>query len=403
MNRTAAKTLIGVLLSSLAAGLVVSAEETAISQVSDSQDISLYREIIQRVEGGEGAYSSELPEKLLSLGLALQQQGRHAEAVTIFKRGTHLARINDGLYSAAQIPMIRGEIGSHIALGELVEADERQQYMHKVQQRSLSNPDTRTQALMQQARWQYNAYRLGIGEQPYNRLLNMWDLYRGALTDIAEREGDTSVNLLSPLNGLLQTQYLISGYSGEQSSSSMGADTNFGARQQQNRFNAYRSKSFQQGSAVIRAIYDIEKAQTDEQFLATAEALVMLGDWMLWHGEYDSADQTYRQALGELAELNDAEQQVARLFSKPVPLPAMEGINPLPPTAAPEEADILVEFGVSARGRVIELERVDETDENKGSANRFLRLLRATPFRPRVEMGELVSTEKRIHAYKISN
>ena len=54
---------------------------------------------------------------------------------------------------------------------------------------------------MQQARWQRQAYELGLGEYGFTRLLAMWDLYRMALTDIADREGETSPNLLPPLYG----------------------------------------------------------------------------------------------------------------------------------------------------------------------------------------------------------
>ena len=398
--------LLGVFLSTLAASVELTAgnvEEAAMPEALDTPDIKAYRDVVVGIETDLGTYASKLPEKLLNLGLALQAQGRHGEALGIFKRGTQLARINNGLYSATQIPMIQGEITSYMARGELLEADQRQQYMYKVQQRSLNNPESRTQAMMQQANWQYIAYQLGIGKQRYDRLLNMWDLYRGALTNITEREGDSSVNLLSPLHGLLQTQYLISGYQGESSSGGLNSDSNFSVRNQQNRFNAYRAKSYKQGRAVIKAIYDVEKAQTEDQFLATAEALVMLGDWMMWHGNREPAEQTYREAIGELAELDDAEEQIKRLFGEPVALPAINSVHILPPVVAEEEGDILVEFGVTERGRVRDLTWLDENEENKGRVNRLLRKLRSTRFRPRFEDMIPVSTERITHAYKITN
>ena len=36
-----------------------------------------------------------------------ERQGRHQEAVDLFKRGGHLARINDGLYSYYTLDRIR--------------------------------------------------------------------------------------------------------------------------------------------------------------------------------------------------------------------------------------------------------------------------------------------------------
>lgn len=397
-------TVLAALLSCLTANMAVSAnlasEESTLT-IADSDNIKDYREIVSNIESDMGAYAPDLPEKLLSLGLALQRQGRHGEALGVFKRGTHLARINNGLYTAAQIPLIQGEITSHIAQGELQEADERQHYMHKVQQRSLASPESRTQAMMQQASWQYSAFQLGIGEQRYDRLLNMWDLYRGALTDIADREGDASVNLLSPLNGLLQTQYLIAGYE-EKNSNSSDVDSTFGARQQRNRFNAYRAQSYKQGRAVIRAIYDVEKSQTDDQYLAAAEALIMLGDWMQWHGDKEPAQHAYLEAQKELAEHDDAEQLLEQFFGAPVPLPTIESVPQLPPVVAAQEGDILLEFTVTEQGRVTQLKRLDENEEFEGKANRLMRKLRITPFRPRFEDKMPVSTENIANAYKIS-
>jgi hypothetical protein len=403
-GRPIAATIVGAMLSYLAAGSVLSAVDTHQDMsplaVVDTQDVEAYRDVVARIEGESGAYASELTENLLSLGLALQQQNRHTEAVDIFKRGTHIARISDGLYSATQIPLIQGEITSHIAQGNLLEADQRQQYMYKVQRRSLSSPESLTMALLQQAKWQRSAYELGVGEQPYSRLINMWDLYRGAITQIASVNGDTSAKLLSPLHGLLQTQYLISGHQLSEGASTSGSGTTFSAQQDLNRFNAYRARSYKQGHAVIRAIYDIENAQTDDQYLAAAEALVMLGDWNLWHGAKVPAAEAYNSALTELVELEDSEFQIERIFGVPVALPAVEGVQTLPPLVSPEEADIVLEFSVTERGRVLDLTRVDEPKENEGSVNRLMRKLRATRFRPRFEGLQPVNTEKVIHAYK---
>jgi hypothetical protein len=54
-----------------------------------------YRDAIRAIETSHGAYGADLPEQILSLGHTLQNQGRHREAVELFKRGVHLSRIND--------------------------------------------------------------------------------------------------------------------------------------------------------------------------------------------------------------------------------------------------------------------------------------------------------------------
>ena len=366
--------------------------------VPDNESVADYRRAVARIEEEAGAYADGLSEQLLGLGLALQQQGRHQEAIDVFKRGVHLARINDGLYSAGQIPLLQSEIASHIAVGEFSEADERQVYLYRVQQRALDNGQARAEALIQQAQWQRRAYDLGLGEYGYTRLLTMWDLYRMALNDIAEREGESSPKLLRPLMGMLQSQYLIAGFQGEMANGAYNVDA-FGSRQDDNRFNAYRSSSYKRGEAVITAMYEINQRNSGGDKVTAAEDLVMLGDWRFWHGVREGALETYREAIAELAELDDAQAQVTRLFGAPVPLPALDGVRPLPPTTSPDMGDLLVEFGVSAGGRVVDVSRVDEGLENESRANRLIRQLRQTRFRPRFDGGEAVDTEKLSWAY----
>lgn len=369
--------------------------------VSQSSFEQPFRAAIDRLESDQGAYAVGLSEQLLSLGLTLQRQGRHGEALNVFKRGTHLARINHGLYSAEQLPLLQAEIASHLATGQLSEADERQQYMYRVQMRSLQGGAPMAAALMQQASWQYSAYRWEVGGPGFMRLMNMWDLYRLALNDIVEREGDTSLGLLPPLYGMLRAQYLISAYQGEPTSSGFDAGDSYSGTLEYNRFNAYRNQSYDKGRAVIQAIYDIEQGAEGEDPVAAAEALVMLGDWYLWHEQREKAFQVYADARAELVELEDAQEQVERLLGQPMALPNLKGVRTLPDTVDPERGDILLEFSVTTRGRVVDLERIDDNEVNDGIANRLMRKLRRTPFRPRFEQGEPVKTEKIVWAYDI--
>ena len=89
----------------------------------ESRLVEEYREAIRQAELAGGAYAPALTEHLVGLGTTLQQLKRHAEAVEVFKRGVQLARINSGLYSAEQLTLLRGEILSHMALGDFAVVD----------------------------------------------------------------------------------------------------------------------------------------------------------------------------------------------------------------------------------------------------------------------------------------
>ena len=373
-------------------------EQTPVDRTNIGRE---YQREITKLESSGGAYDAQLPEYLLSLGLSLQQSGNHQAAIDAFKRGVHLARINDGLYSAQQVPMLQREIASHMALGQYAEADERQLYLYRVQMRSMEGGITRAQAFMQQAHWQYNAYRLALDGQGYARLMSMWDLYRLALNDIVDRQGETSSMLMQPLEGMLLAQYLIGAYDVDDINGSLGSPDNFSVQQQLNRFNAYRAQNYQKGRAVIQAMYDIEAANHGSSSRQTANSRVLLGDWLLWYGQREAAMNAYRTAIAELVALGDAEQDIDALFGEPVALPNYQGARHLPATVPQEQANLWVQFDVNKQGKVANLTRVDESDLEKGAANRVLRSLRKTRFRPRLAMGEPQDTEMVTRAYEI--
>lgn len=369
-------------------------------QQGEAANVRRYRDQIAQLELEGGAYNPALTEPILELGMALQRAGLHGEAIDLLKRGVHLARVNNGLYSEIQLALLESEIKSHIALGQFTEADERHRYLYRVQQRTLKDAG-RGLALMRQARWQRRAYELELDEDGFNRLINMWNLHRMALAEFAETNGDASPTLLPPLYGMLRAQYLMSGSSGESSNGRFQRD-GFSVRGDEGRFHAFRGESYRQGDSVIRAIFDVRAAQPGNDRLSRAEVLVMMGDWRLWHGRYSKAMEAYAEAIIELAPAENAQDGMQKLFGTPIPLPALAGIRPLPDRVPPEQGDLLLTFNVDERGRVRDLARLDDSESNSGIANRIMRTLRGTPFRPRFDTGEPVTTTGIEWAYDTS-
>ena len=81
-------------------------------------------------------------------------------------------------------------------------------------------------------------------------------------------------------------------------------------------------------------------------------------------------------------------------------LPNYDGVRPLPEHFAPREDVLVLEFTVSARGKVEDLERLDENEFEGAYAKRLMRKLRKTRYRPQLAMGELVTKEKVVRAYE---
>lgn len=357
---------------------------------------------IQEIESSEGAYAGRLSESLLSLGLKLQAEGRHAEAIKVLRRGVHLARINEGLYCTQQIPLLQGEITSYKAVGNYAAADERQNYLYRVQTRSLASGEALANAYMQQAQWQYDAFQHGVQEQAHLRLMEMLDQYQLAAKDVIAREGEQSPNLLPPLHGMLQAQYLISRYDVQEQVPVFMQDEEMPRLDESVlRYRSYRAQSYPQGNAIIDAIASIENNRSAADSAALARTLVMLGDWRLWNGKTGPALEAYREAETTLARSADAQAQLQRLFAQPVALPDFTQVSLLPPVVEPDQADVLLTFGVSEQGRVKDIERLDENEELDGPAYRLMRQLRNTTFRPRFEAGHPIETDKVVKAFQL--
>jgi len=360
-------------------------------------DTTSYQFYIADLESRLGPYAAGLSEQLLGLGTAYQGQGLHEQAIKVFKRGMHLARVNNGLQSAEQIPLLQGMIQSMVASGDFEKADEKQRYLYRVQSELYEDgaPQMAT-AMLQRADWERQAYYLSVGDVAFTRLLTMWQLYGAALTNIASTNGNYSTKLLLPLQGLLQTQYMISSFGGKTQFgfvAGSAADTHY---VEENRFSAIRASNYRQGQAVIAALREVYDYNEGEQSPQAAATWVQLGDWHLWNDKRESAQIAYQEAWIKLAELDDAEIQQKKYFGSPVWLPDIEGSarDLLPPENVSGYAE--VSYYINRQGRVKDLEvtrlePVDETDDRPPV--RLLRRIKHTRYRPMFIDGAAVATE----------
>jgi hypothetical protein len=251
-------------------------------------------------------------------------------------------------------------------------------------------------AMMERAEWERQAYYLSLGNASFVRLLTMWELYSKVLGNIARTEGNYSVNLLRPLDGLLQTQYMVTAVGGDPGTAfeaGNSADLRF---VEQNRFSSIRASNYKQGQAVIAAIHDVYDYNEDEQSPLRAESMIMMGDWHQWHQKRESALVAYQEAWDALAALDDGEKYLQQYFATPSLLPALSGWDGElpPPDVIKGYAD--VSYYIDERGRIKDLEVVhmEPMDpEDKLEPVRLLRQLKQMQYRPRFENREPVATE----------
>lgn len=134
---------------------------------TDLTSISEYDAAINHALEHEGLYSESLREQYLALGLLQQRTGQHDAAIATFENSMHIARVNEGLFTARQIEDVQHILQSLHASGELEREAEFRGYLYYVQQKAYPPGDPRLLAAMKDwADWNLSNYQQGSSARP---------------------------------------------------------------------------------------------------------------------------------------------------------------------------------------------------------------------------------------------
>lgn len=122
-------------------------------------DITAYRARINDTLANSNPYSAALREQYDSLGTLLQQAGEHEDAIKAFESAMHIDRVNGGLYTLDQVPIVEKMIASHDALGNVDDVNDLHGYLFYIQQKTYKEGDPRLLAAMEDwADWNITSY-----------------------------------------------------------------------------------------------------------------------------------------------------------------------------------------------------------------------------------------------------
>ncbi|MDG0978539.1 MAG: hypothetical protein P8O79_02325 [Halieaceae bacterium] len=361
----------------------------------DTSELDGYQNAITILEETGGAYALGLSEELLGLGLALQRSGRHTQAVEVFQRGTHITRINQGLYSEQQIPFLKGSINSLAALQDIRAADDQQDYLIRVEERVLQAGPERISAWLSYAHWQRSQFLKDPVDTQFPRLIRMLDAYQSALNELKTFEDERQL-VADSLWGLIQTYFLVTSFDDEKDASPFERRSNFDENApQENFYEFYRDADRGAPQAIellVNLLSELHGITSFEAFHAS----IQIADWHLWRGERRTASELYRQidqVIGELEDETQIQELRERLFNRITLLPDISGIRLLPPAVPADEGNVTLSFDVTDRGSVRKVKRVEVEDGFDGLAGKFIRYLRHAVFRPQVIEGATVTRE----------
>lgn len=376
-------------------------------------DRASYMAAIESAEESLGAYSAGLVEPLASVGRAFQMEQDHGEAMDYFRRALHLSRVNEGLYSANQLPILNNMIASQLALGNLLAADEIQHYRYRVQKEALADdPKAMMAATDDYIEWQHQLYLAKFGDDTFRRLLRMHTLQSDIIEQL-ETEQESLPQLLSYLYQRLGSEYLLADYQGEKQPGlqvSIGRSSQAGPNimstdLEQQEFRMIKNNAFRSGVKTLKRIVALTESQDPPLVEEVARARIALGDWYLWWDWEARALQNYEEAYRLYASDDNPNTDPTELFKEPVELPQDPVFRPMITTTSDRsDARAKVSLSISRLGEARDIEILElDAEDQLGARVTLHKMLKEVRYRPVVVDGEVVTASSVVREYKFDH
>ena len=397
-----------------AAEQAVDPKPNVFSDLSPSQQAYLQRleeigdfdQILEDLEIEGGAWSVQISQELAELGDLLQAQGKYQESIDVLERAVHINRVNNGLFSTNQVPLIKKVVDAHIALGQWDEADDRQQYAFYVQTRAYNISDPRMIDVFDNlARWNIATFYRGVDEDPSPRLLQTYMLYRAASESVATHFGTKDPRYLPLLHKVAGAADLMGRYT--QEGTSIGTRMNPDLRMTSQfvgsslRPQGRADTGVEALEAIIAYYNDPKLPKTDENLVGRARAQAELGDWYLLRDRRQAAMDTYEEAYEQLAANENSADLLSQVFGEIVFLPTFSAFDEqrkeaygVGPDSGARMGHVDLAFDVNQYGRLSNFEVLSVEPEDMTRADvQVISSVRSTLVRPKIEKDGAISSE----------
>lgn len=386
--------------------------ETALNSTAQQrvQVMRDYDQAIVAIEQNGGAWDQALTEELTALGALQQQDGAHPQAIDTLSRAMHINRINEGLHTLGQVPLVERMIESYAALGDWPNVDLYQNYLYFVQQKAYGSDDPRLIPVLHRlGQWNIEAFNLGFGDPLGGRLSTAQLLFNAATRMVGIHFGRNDERYVSYLRSVANSAYLVSLHPDQMSEIDridyLTARENL--RRQLNERRSPEPRGYQAGVDALQEVVDIYREEGEPYKLA--EALANQADWQLMFDRFRTAQEIYAEAWQVLEETENGEELIGQLFGqvRPIPTFANQAKNLSLGSSDSQERQNLhydyadVSLSVNQFGAPRDVEMItEETEENARQLSRLRREILRSIFRPLIVDGQIESSEGHVFRYR---
>ena len=335
--------------------------------------LSIIERGMEFLEARTNPFDEILTNSIMAKGICQLLLGSLTDAKDTFRRAQHITHRHKGVYNKEQLPMISYLAATNLRQGNSLAADQQQRFSLKVAEQSYG-PNSIEILPMLSSLGSYFASRgdtISLAAATEFRLLrsilfrDAINLYHRAIEIIELNYGVNDLRLLAPLRGLASARMF-------EITQRRYAET-----------------------ALLRS-QEIVDSNPNSERTDRAQVLVDLGDFYTITSD-KRGKETYLSAWAILQETPGTQQLASSLFDSPLRLYPRESpflfLDRTPDGVTPGvELFADLQYDISPDGRVQGIEIIDKNVPNKGV--RLLRqIFRASRYRPRIQDGELVSTE----------
>lgn len=384
-----------ILLALTLAPSIGSSQALALLTGSDDRQQELVT-LIEDERSRNGPDSPELVGTWSALGLLYQERGQHALAIAAIEQARRVHRVNFGLYTVSEAPLLEQLILSEEALGNAEAAWNLEHTLLNLARRH--NDDVRSARIFREIaekrvdvlqRYERGEYPPQIELGCYYSRGRLWG--RGGSCTAGSR-GD----VINGLSREIIRYYLAAAevlFQHELYSSDELRELEQAVVER-----SYDRGIYRIGQASLRRLAFYEAASASP-WQSQIDAYVQMADWELMHSQTRAAQEEalemYRQVYQAL-DSEDAIETLDEIFSPSVPVVLPDFLpNPLATRGSADKNPYIdISFVVTKLGESDDVTILDASDGvARADKRRLVRLVRTSRYRPRMSEGEFDDSE----------